>query len=577
MAANDKDTIYIDIDDEITGIIDKLQGSAGKSVSLVLPKRAAVFQSIVNMKLLKRAADGAGKDLVLVTSEAGLLPLAGVAGIQVAKTLNSAAAVPKAPNLAEEAEESVNEKAAEEVTAATAGGKAVGELAGRPPSDSQMETLTLDESKLPPESASKAPAPKSFEPAAAAKSKSKKGSKLKIPNFNRFRALVIGGILLLILLIVGAILAIKVLPKATITLHTDAQKIDSNLTLNLSTSASSLDPSSFTVPAKLAQQHKTYSQQVATTGQTNNGNKAKGSVIMTATECAPNLGTPPTVPAGTGISSNGQTYIAQNDTTFSDSGHGHGSCNTYRANTATNIIAQNGGSSYNGATSFTVPSRNDISSVKVVSQISGGTDKIVKSVNQNDLNSAKSKIDTNDPTVKQAMEDQLKQAGYFAIDATYTAGTPSVSNSANVGDAVDSVTVTETVTYTMFGVHKQDLKTLVDNDINSQIDTSKQRVQDEGLDQATFNVVNSNNTGAQIVMDTKAIAGPDIDIAAIQRESQGLKPGQVKSNLDNNPNIKSVDVDLSPFWVSTVPKKTSKVKVVIAVPKTVSKGNADSQ
>ena len=57
MAASDKDTIYIDIDDEITGIIDKVQGSKGKVVAFVLPKRAAVFQSIVNMKLLKRAAD----------------------------------------------------------------------------------------------------------------------------------------------------------------------------------------------------------------------------------------------------------------------------------------------------------------------------------------------------------------------------------------------------------------------------------------------------------------------------------------------------------------------------------------
>ncbi len=32
MAATDKDTIYIDIDDEITGIIDKLKSSNGKTL-----------------------------------------------------------------------------------------------------------------------------------------------------------------------------------------------------------------------------------------------------------------------------------------------------------------------------------------------------------------------------------------------------------------------------------------------------------------------------------------------------------------------------------------------------------------
>ena len=72
-----KDTVYIDVDDEITGIIDKIENSENKVVALVLPKRAASLQSIVNMKLLKRSADTAGKNVVLITSEAALLPLAG--------------------------------------------------------------------------------------------------------------------------------------------------------------------------------------------------------------------------------------------------------------------------------------------------------------------------------------------------------------------------------------------------------------------------------------------------------------------------------------------------------------------
>ena len=56
-----KDTIYIDVDDEITAIIDKVITSKHKIVALVLPKRAVVLQSIVNMKLLKRTADEAKK------------------------------------------------------------------------------------------------------------------------------------------------------------------------------------------------------------------------------------------------------------------------------------------------------------------------------------------------------------------------------------------------------------------------------------------------------------------------------------------------------------------------------------
>src|SRR5687767_6301854 len=107
-----KDVIYIDIDDEITTIIDKVRSSHDRIVALVLPKRAAVFQSIVNMKLLKRTADDAKKHLVLITSEAGLLPLAGAVGVHVAKSLQSKPEIPDAPhghgNDIDEVEESAN-------------------------------------------------------------------------------------------------------------------------------------------------------------------------------------------------------------------------------------------------------------------------------------------------------------------------------------------------------------------------------------------------------------------------------------------------------------------------------------
>jgi hypothetical protein len=559
--ASDKDTIYIDVDDEITGIIDKVQASDSKVVALVLPKRAAVFQSIVNMKLLKRAADSSDKNLALITTEAGLLPLAGVAGIHVAKTLNSKPEIPVAPKLDEPAEEAVDEEG--EITAATAGAAAVGDLAGKPLSDGGMETLTLDDDKLPEDAPAAAPKPKDFDPP---KGKGKKGKKFNIPDFNRFRLMLIAGGAALVLLIVFLFLAIKVWPHATITIDTDAQSVDSNVALNLSTTAKKLNEADGTVPAKLAQQQKVYTQQVATTGQKNNGNKASGSVNMSAGACSADA--PSDVPAGTGLSSSGQTYITQSNTSFTPVLKG-GKC-TFQSTSSTTIIAQNPGSSYNGANSFSVAGRSDVSA-SAASSISGGTDNIVHSVNQNDINNAKSKINTNDPDVRKQMEDQLKKDGYYVIGATFSSGTPAVTQSANVGAVADNVTVTETVTYSMFGVHKGDLEKLVENDVAGQIDTSKQKVQDAGIDRANFNVENQSDTGAQVAMTTKAIAGPDIDTAAIQKNAAGEKPGKIKSDLESNPGIKEVDVNLSPFWVSSVPKNTDKIHIVIAKPKDASK------
>ena len=51
-----KETLCIDAADEITTVIEKIQGSDAKVLALVLPKRASAFQSIVNLRLVKRAS-----------------------------------------------------------------------------------------------------------------------------------------------------------------------------------------------------------------------------------------------------------------------------------------------------------------------------------------------------------------------------------------------------------------------------------------------------------------------------------------------------------------------------------------
>ncbi len=571
-ASPPKDTIYIDIDDEITGIIDKMHASDGKVVALVLPKRASVLQSIVNMRLLKRAADEAKKHVVLITAEVGLLPLAGAAGVHVAKTLTSKPEIPTPPT-ADDEEETVDEdesghKYDPEITAASAGAVAVGALAGLPPKDG-VETLELDDDETPESTVDDAPKAKASVPALG-----KKNTKLAVPDFDRFRLLLIGGGLLLVLLIVGFVFAENVLPKATITIKTDASNVNVSANLALSTTATALDPKTITIPAKLLSQPKTYTQQATATGQKNNGTKAAGTVNMSAQACAPHLGQPDSVPAGTGISTSGLTYITQGTTKFSAFGHGSGSCLTYDALSATDISSQGAGAKYNvSSASFTVAGRSDASGT---GSASGGTDSIIQVVSQGDIDGAKSKIATDDATVKQALQTQLSQAGYYSIVATFSAGTPAVTTSANAGDAASSVTVTEIVTYTMFGVHQADLKTIVDNNVKTQIDTAKQSILSQGLSAATFSVTSTTATGAQVTLQTTAEVGPQLDVATIKTQTAGKKTGDVQSLLQSNPDVTSVTVKYSPFWVTSVPKHTNNITVNIAKPTTTASKNPNA-
>lgn len=62
-------TFYIDIDEEITSIVDRLRKARANEVIIVVPKRALLIQSIVNLKLLKKEAESLGKQIAIVTQD----------------------------------------------------------------------------------------------------------------------------------------------------------------------------------------------------------------------------------------------------------------------------------------------------------------------------------------------------------------------------------------------------------------------------------------------------------------------------------------------------------------------------
>ncbi|MFH0830845.1 MAG: hypothetical protein V1895_02185 [Parcubacteria group bacterium] len=85
---SDLATLYLDLDEEITTVIDRIVSAEGNAIILVVPKGAVLTQSIVNLKLLKRAAERAKRQVTIVTrDETGQL-LAQRAGFAVRSSVN---------------------------------------------------------------------------------------------------------------------------------------------------------------------------------------------------------------------------------------------------------------------------------------------------------------------------------------------------------------------------------------------------------------------------------------------------------------------------------------------------------
>ena len=64
-----KKVIYIEIDEEITSIYDRVKRVKQKDVYLVVPKKSILFQSVVNLKILNSKLKGDGKKLIIITSD----------------------------------------------------------------------------------------------------------------------------------------------------------------------------------------------------------------------------------------------------------------------------------------------------------------------------------------------------------------------------------------------------------------------------------------------------------------------------------------------------------------------------
>lgn len=576
-----KETLYIDVEDEITSIIHKLEASSAQLAVLVLPKRSTVLQSIVNMRLLKRAADKASKKIVLITSDENILPLAGAAEIMVAKNQQSKPYVPISPVKSKKAALKINQPDAEEIenfdedeeidekSATLDEHRSAGELAvsGDDVDDEadEPETIKLDQDEPEDEKLEEKSEPKFKIPGFNFKKPklNLEDKKLKVPNFDKFRISMFVGIVGVIGLIVFFFLATKVLPKATIDIQTTSTSVSANFDATSADNAKSVDTTKNIIPGFLKTSDQSQTQQATATGQQNSGDKSRGTVTMTAVECSTSA--PSSVPAGTAVNSGGLTYITQATTKFSNSGtnDGHG-CITYASTSTTDITAQVGGSKYNvsSGTSFTVSSRSDVTATGTSN---GGTDNNVTVVAQADLDKAKASITSqSSDSFSKTFQQQLDSQGYYVVASTLKVGDPVVTATPDVGQAASTVSVKITIKYSVLAFKKDDLKQLVSAQLQKQIDTSKQQILgDNVLNGVSITVQNqlTNSANTPVSVSVSASATPNINPDSIKASSKGKKTGAIKDEISNIPGVKQVDIYLSPFWVSSIPNDPSKIKV----------------
>lgn len=553
MASVSKDTIYIDVEDDITAIIGKVKAAKSKIVALVPPKRIGVLQSAVNLRLLARAAKQNDKHLVLISGNSALTALAASAGIPSARTLQSKPELAQIPVKADDEVEDIIDGADLPIGdhARVDGGDDGAEetVKAAPVIDAAIRANAVEET---------APARAYPRPNTA------KRSGIKVPNFDTFRkklALGVGGLVLLIGFLVWAI---WFAPNATIVVTARTIESSANPKVTISTGATT-NASKGTVKAIQQEIKREASVTFKATGNKEVGDKASGQV--TISNCYED---PVTIQAGTGVSAGGNTYLTKAAVTIPGGSGNFGGCASPSASNPITVEAQEIGEEYNMDQGTLCVAGYDCSGPRwvrasVSSAIEGGSKREITVVTRDDVRKATEQLRSeNTDGMRQQVAERFGDRivvleNSFAISEEKVASNPAVDAEAKD----DEAKLTGTLVFTMLGVDRTEIETFLEAHFEEELkEQENQRVYSNGADRASFVDINEGSGGAYTAtMTATAKFGPQIDDDNVKAEARGKKYGDVQSAIEQISGVEEVDVRFRPFWVRTVPNDENRITI----------------
>lgn len=538
MVKREDSIIYLEHDAEITEAITKLKKAETAVVRIVVPPRSPLLQSVVNLKLLKKAASSKKKELVLVTSDKGATRLAGKVGILVAKNVKSEAIVPE-PEPEPKKDRAAATAAVLASPLATDTAEAEADRAREP----DLPVQRFDE----PDSAGKKTKPTK---------KSKSSSRGKVPNYNKFQKWIwvgasVVGIILLIWLLSAFV------QTATVNVQAAADRRDVNTQFVLVTSGTTAGNA---IVAETLEEVKDLSQSVEATGEKDVGTKASGSVALKNCEDSNSR----TLPAGSKVSASGKIFVTNAASTLPEGEFSGGGTVCNSKSVSVSITASENGDEYNlSNAAFTVVGLS--TRISGSGTTSGGVSKKIKIVSQADVdNAAKSLLEGSKSEAltelkQKASEDQK------VFDDTLTVSVVTQSSTPPVGSEATNATVNVKAKYSVLVANEKDLAGVVELALSADLKDGA-KVLDAGLDQAKFVAKGQAKTGYSYALSTVAYIGQPIDTETLKKEVAGKAKKEVPDIAKQYSSVTGATVDGWPL-IPNMPIPTNNIKIEILVTK----------
>ena len=567
-----KDTFYIEPEDDITDIINHIKASKQKIIALVPPKKLNVLRSSINLKLIARTAKMHDKAIVVVTTDPTLMKMAALSSLPFAKNLGSRPTLPSEfneadleyPSKAKKASSSdeieINEKVApaSSVSRVRTTNEDAANHANTTSNLTKNSTMNLD----------------SEEVAKTNDEEDSDNQPKKILTLDSLKNRIIIGVVAAVILIGSFVWAFILAPAAKISvkIKTIAENFSENVSfVTDAKQAVSKDGKFFLETASL---EKNSEVEFEATGEKNVGDKATGELRLiatfdmsttTATASRPDVAT---VPQGSAFAYRNLNFLTDQEVKISwdgsisncDAGRHSGKCQVAKTVKATAI---EGGAKYN-IEAVSAGWQSSVAGVEgyANSAFKGGTDKIQKIVTASDITKAKEKLTEADGVKEELFEkvpsDDIKiEDSYKKVTADPTSS-PAVDQPTENGKAK----LTAKTTYSVNYVDKTAIEEYVKSVVSTRLG-GDQKIYETGNIFIEKFQNNNNSVTAKIKATLKT--GPEVTEQLVMEKSLGKKVGEVTTLIKSINGVSDVEVNTSFPWVRQIPNDANKVSIKITV------------
>ncbi len=572
MASTKREVIYVDPEDDITSVIDKVKLGSGKVVAIVPGKRLGALQSAVNLRLLQRAAQAIDRKLVIVSEDKSLMKIAGGVGIYMAKNLQTRPTIPlidDAPSKVSETEEiptediaSLKKKIQDEAASSEDENEVIEEEIESNAKKVAAQSAATEKQKKIIEKAKEEQENKIKELEKKEAAKKPKKSKDAEPDINRFRKKVIVGALVLLLLLCGFIWAILQNPSAVVIIRSQISNYQYSQVWVLDPLVDN-DATQKTFKTKEYKGEEVLSADFSATGEKDIGGRATGQItIINCNDSATSIA------AGAAFAANGKNYLSNEAVSIQGSNFfSSGQCKEDGKATVSVTAIQSGESFNQGAATYQIAgSPANISANG--SAMTGGSTNIVKIVQQSDIDAAKQKLTTQNATDYKNKLSATVDKDNQIMEDSFSLTQSDASSNVQAGQQAVGGKVEMKINYSLQAYNKNELKTLISKAVNEEIAINNQKIYEssnKGELSLSLDNERSSSGAKKYKISTLLSTGPAVNEEELKAKLVSRKKGEITTELEGIKGISRVDVSISPFWKQKTPSDPTKITIKLKV------------